>query len=206
MENGGRISLGAAIRLRADYDGDVLRQLAKASRDAKQSRRLLALALVCDGGTRSEAAKLGGGGLQIVRDWVERFNAEGPKGLIDRKASGARPKLTAEQRQALSDLVERGPTPAIHGVVRWRLIDLAQWVWEEFGVSLSESGMSRILKGLGFAKLSARPRHHAQNEHAIEGFEKTSPPCWRRSGSGCRPAPRSSWGGRMKPGSGRKMP
>ncbi len=102
-------------------------------------------------------------------------------------------------------MVERGPIPAIHGVVRWRLIDLMQWVWEEFGISLSEAGMSRTLKTLGFAKLSARPRHHAQNEHAIEGFKKTSPPSWRRSGSGSRLAPRSSCGGRMKPGSARRM-
>lgn len=198
--------MGAAIRLRADYDGETLRRLAKASRDAKQTRRLLALAVIYDGGSRSEAAKLGGVGLQIVRDWVVRFNAEGPSGLLDRKAPGGAPKLTPEQRQALSAIVERGPIAAIHGVVRWRLIDLMQWVWEEFGVSLSESGMSRILKALGFAKLSARPRHHAQNEHAVEGFKKTSPPSWRCSGSGSRRAPRSSYGGRTKPGSGRRTP
>ncbi len=140
--------MGAAIGLRADYDGEALRRLAKASRDAKQTRRLLALAAIYDGGSRSEAAKLGGVGLQIVRDWVVRFNAEGPDGLVDRKARGGMPKLTPEQRQALSAIVERGPIPAVDGVVRWRLIDLAQWVWEEFGVSLSESGMSRMLNRL----------------------------------------------------------
>jgi len=57
-------------------------------------------------------------------------------------------------------------------------------------VSLSESGMSRIVRGLGFAKLSARPRHHAQNEYAIEDFKKTSPPSWRRFARGSHPAPR----------------
>lgn len=198
--------MGAAIGLRTDYDGEALRRLAKMSRDAKQTRRLLALAAIYDGGSRSEAAKLGGVGLQIVRDWVVRLNAEGPDGLVDRKARGGMPKLTPEQRQALSAIVERGPIPAVDGIVRWRLIDLAQWVWEEFGVSLSESGMSRMLKALGFAKLSARPRHHAQNEHAIEGFKKTSPPSWRRSGGGSRPAPRSSCGSRTRRGSGRRTP
>lgn len=73
--------MGAAIGLRADYDGEALRRLAKVSRDAKQTRRLLALAAIYDGGSRSEAAKLGGVDLQIVRDWVVRFNAEGPEGL-----------------------------------------------------------------------------------------------------------------------------
>ena len=81
-------------------------------------------------------------------------------------------------------------TPAIHEVVRWRLIDLMQWVWEEFGISLSEATMSRELKALGYRKISARPRHHAQNEFAIEDFKKTSPPSWRRSGRASRPGPR----------------
>lgn len=81
--------MGAAIRLRADYDGETLRRLAKASRDAKQTRRLLALAMIYDGGSRSEAAKRGGVGLQIVRDWVVRFNTEGPAGLLDARRRAA---------------------------------------------------------------------------------------------------------------------
>ena len=87
-----------------------------------------------DGGKRSDAAEVGGVTLQIVGDWVLRFNAEGPPGLIDRKAPGARPKLDAAQRQALAERVDRGPTPAVDGVVRWRLKDLAQWLSEAFGV------------------------------------------------------------------------
>jgi putative transposase len=78
--------MAAAIELRADYRADDLRRLAKASRDARQTRRLLALAVIYDGGSRTEAARVGGVGLQIVRDWVLRFNAEGPAGLVDRKA------------------------------------------------------------------------------------------------------------------------
>ncbi len=75
---------------------------------------------------------MSGVGLQVIRDWVVRFNADGPNGLIDRKASGPLPKLNNEQRRALARVVENGPIPAIHGVVRWRLKDLAQWIWEEF--------------------------------------------------------------------------
>ncbi|PQO22082.1 IS630 family transposase, partial [Rhodobacteraceae bacterium WD3A24] len=86
--------MGAAIAVRADFTADELRALAKASRDARQTRRLLALATIYDGSARSEATKLGGVGLQIVRDWVVRFNAEGPDGLIDRKAPGKTPLLT----------------------------------------------------------------------------------------------------------------
>ena len=166
--------MGAAIKLRDDFDGAVLRDLAKRSRDGGQSRRLITLAEVYDGRRRSEAARLAGVGLQIVRDWVLRFNAEGPDGLSDRKSAGPQRKLSNEQRTALVRMVERGPIPAIHGVVRWRRSDLAQWLWEEYGVSLDVTTVGRELRRLGFAKLSARPRHYAQNEFAVEAFKKTS--------------------------------
>lgn len=167
--------MGAAIGLRDDFDADALRRLAKGSRAGAQSRRLIALAEIYDGRRRSDAARLAGVGLQIIRDWVLRFNAEGPAGLNDRKAPGPRRKLTDDQRAALAEIVETGPIPAIHGVVRWRRSDLAQWLWEEFGVSLDVTTVGRELRRLGYAKLSARPRHYAQNEYAVAAFKKTSP-------------------------------
>ena len=182
--------MGSAIALREDYDGAELRRLAKATKEAAQGRRLLALSEVYDGGGRLDAARVGGVGLQIIRDWVLRFNAEGPSGLIDRKAPGQTAKLDDTQRRTLSAIVESGPIPAVHGVVRWRLKDLAQWIFDEFGVSLHVSTVSRELRALGFAKVTARPRHHAQNELAIEDFKKVSPPNWRRSEPSLRSASR----------------
>lgn len=182
--------MAAAIGLRSDFDGSELRRLARGSADANQTRRLLALAVVYDGGRRSEAAAVGGVTLQIVRDWVVRFNAEGPAGLLDRKAPGAARRLTEEHRQALAALVESGPIPAIHGVVRWRRKDLVQWLHEEFGVVVAETTVGRVLRAMGYRRLTARPRHHAQNELALEAFKNTSPKSWRRSGRACQPAPR----------------
>jgi transposase len=118
-----------------------------------------------------------------------RFNAHGPDGLIDGKAPGNSRKLNDSQRQALVNIVESGPTPAIHGVVRWRLKDLTLWIWEEFQLSLSETTLSRELRSLGFRKLSARPRHYAQDREAQEVFKKASRPNWRRSGRASRTAP-----------------
>ncbi len=76
---------------------------------------------------RSTRARIGGVGLQIIRDWVLRFNSEGAAGLVDRKAPGRTPLMTDE------------------------------------------------LRAMGFRKLSARPRHHAQDPEAIKAFKKTSP-------------------------------
>jgi putative transposase len=112
---------------------------------------------------------------------VLRFDAEGPGGLAGRKAPGQPSRLSDAHRAALAAVVEDGPTPAIHGVVRWRLVDLCQWLWEEFRVSVSKQTLSRELRAMGYRKLSARPRHHAQAEGAIALFKSPSPPCWTRS-------------------------
>lgn len=170
------------IALRADYDAARLRAEARQSDDAGQTRRLLALAVIYDGLPRTEAARVGGVTLQVVRDWVLRFNGGGPPALIDRKAPGASALLKAEHRAALAAALEAGPIPAVHGVVRWRIVDLCQWLWEEFALSVSKQTLSRELRAMGYRRLSARPRHHAQAAGAIEAFKKTSPRAWRKSG------------------------
>jgi transposase len=161
-----------AIPLRGDFDALALRAAARRTKDAAQARRLLALAAIYDGATRTEAAGIGGVTPQIVRDWVLRFNAEGPDGLVDRKAPGQPPRLNDTHRAALAAVIESGPIPAVHGVVRWRLVDLCQWLWEEFRVTVAKQTLSRELRAMGYRKLSARPRHHAQAEGAIELFTK----------------------------------
>jgi transposase len=175
--------MAAAIGVRGDFEAGALRAAAKRSKDGPQARRLLALAAIYDGARRSEAAKIGGVSLQIVRDWGLRFNAHGPDGLIDRKAPGQALRLKAEHRAALAAILESGPIPAVHGVVRWRIVDLCQWIFEEFRIAVSQQTLSRVLRTMGYRKLSARPLHHAQAEGAIEGFKKVSPRAWKRSGA-----------------------
>ena len=173
--------MSVPLPLRRDFDAPRLRGLAKRTKDGPQARRLLALAAIYDGATRTEAAKIGCVGLQVVRDWVVKFNAQGPDGLIDRKAPGQPPRLNDAHRAALAAIIESGPIPAIHGVVRWRIVDLRQWIFEEFRVVVSEQTLSRVLRKMGYRKLSARPRHHAQAEGAIEDFKKVFPSAWKRS-------------------------
>ena len=171
------------IALRSDYDAARLRAAARQSHDAGQTRRLLALASIYDGATRTEAAAIGGVTLQIVRDWVLKLNERGPDGLVGGKAPGPRSLLEDQHRAALMKVVEDGPIPAVHGVVRWRVIDLCQWVRDEFGLTVSKQTLARELCALGYRKLSARPRHHAQAAGAVEAFRKVSPRAWMRSGA-----------------------
>src|SRR5260370_6367754 len=140
------------IPLRADFDAPRLRAIARGTKNAAQTRRLLARAAVYDGARRTEAAAIGGVTLQIVRDWVIKFNAHGPDGLIDRKAPGQPPKLNDAHRAALKTVIESGPTPAVDGVVRWRLVDLCPWIWQEFRGGIANQTLSRELRALGYRK------------------------------------------------------
>lgn len=169
------------VSLRGEFKAPQLRALARKTKDGPQARRLLALAAIYDGATRTEAARIGGVTLQIIRDWVMRFNARGAAGLLDGKSPGQPSRLNDVQRQAIVRMIESGPIPAMHGVVRWRLIDLSQWVYEEFRITVTKQTLSRELRAMGYRKLSARPRHHAQAEGAIEDFKKSSQRAWMKS-------------------------
>jgi transposase len=134
------------VPLRVDFEASQLRTLARKTKDAPQARRLLALAGIYDGASRTGAAKMGGVTLQIVRDWVIKFNAQGPDGLVDRKSPGKPSRLNAAHRAAIAEMIESGPIPAVHGVVRWRLVHLAQWIFQEFRISVAKQTLSRELR------------------------------------------------------------
>ena len=111
--------MSVPIPLRGDFGAARLRGLAKKTKHAPQARRLLAVAAIYDGATRTEAAKIGGVGLQIIRDWVLRFNARGPDGLVDGKSPGQPSKLNDIQRQTIARMIGIGPLSIIRATV-WR--------------------------------------------------------------------------------------
>ena len=164
--------MGQPIAVRADFAAVEVRRLARRAKDSAQVRRLLAIAAVLDGASRAEAAKVGGMDRQTLRDWVIRFNEQGPDGLINVPAPGAPAKLNPEHRAFLARIVDEGPSPPIDGVVRWRACDLIMRLHEEFGISVSDDTVYRALKDLGFSHVSARPRAYKQDPEAIEAFKK----------------------------------
>ena len=98
------------------------------------------------------------------------------------------PKLDAEHKAFLARLVEEGPIPAVHGVVRWRACDLIMRLHEEFGISVSDDTIYRALKDLGFSHVSARPKAYKQDPAAMAAFKKTLPTGWRKSAPSSRRA------------------
>jgi transposase len=172
--------MAAAVEIREDYSAEELRHLAVKAKDANQARRLLALAAVREGKSREEAARIGGLDRQTLRDWVHAFNKRGPEGLINAKAAGPKPKLSAEQKAELTRIVGTGPDPDKDGVVRWRCADLKRLIGERWDIELGEVSVGRLLKELGFSHVSPRPRHPKQKDGVIETFKKTFPLAWVR--------------------------
>jgi transposase len=191
---------------RRELDSAGLRRAAAGSKDAAAARRMLALALVLAGSSREKAASSCGMDRQSLRDWVHRYNAAGLAGLSNQRAPGSRPKLNKEQSAVVAGWVRAGPQLAEDGVIRWRRIDLARKIEQEFDVCLAERSVGDLLHRLGFRRVSVRPRHPKQDAAALETHKKTSPtwcavPCRSTPGTS-----RSKSGGKMRLGSASKAP
>ena len=157
---------------RLDLDATALRQEAARHCDANVARRILAIAMVLEGATRTQAAESCGMQRQTLRDWVHRYNDDGIGGLSNRKPRGRTPLLTAAQKKELAAVVHAGPDPDVHGVVRWRLIDLKHEIERRFGVVMHERTVGKQLAKLGFRRLSVRPQHPKSDPRKQETFKK----------------------------------
>ena len=170
--------MAAPIKItRTDLDPAGLRRAAGRARHAAAARRMLALALVMEGTSRTEAAQATGMDRQTLRDWVHRYNEEGLTGLTDRQGEvGPRRLLSPDQEAEVAAWVRRGPNLAEDGVVRWRRADLVRAIQARFGVALAERSISTVLRRLGFRRLVPRPRHPGHDAAAQASFRATSPP------------------------------
>ncbi len=197
--------MGVVVAItRSDLTAGALRAAASRKRDGAAARRMLAIALVLEGSDRKTAAETCGMDRQTLRDWVHRYNAEGVRGLHDRKPPGPQPKLTAEQTAELAAWVEAGPDPDRHGVVRWRRVDLRDELARRFGVRLHERSVGKLLARLGYRRLSVRPRHPESDEADQAAFKKTSPRRWRRAVPTAPRASRSKSGSKTRRASASK--
>lgn len=190
---------------RDDLSAADLRQAAARCDDTGQARRALALALVLEGKSRTEAARSAGMDRQTLRDWVHRYNEGGLEGLRNLPNLGAPPrKLATEQEQLVAEWVRQGPDPERHKVVRWRLVDLRDEIAAKFGIQLHERSVGKLLARLKFSHISARPRHPEQDATAQEAHKKTLPASSLPPSLSTPEASRSNSGGRTKPGSASK--
>ncbi len=190
---------------RMDLDAAGLRAAATRAKDVAASRRMLALAMVLEGRTRTEAARAAGMDRQTLRDWVHRYNESGLEGLKNRAgARGPRRKLTEAQEAEFAEWVREGPKLVEHKVVRWRCKDLQGEIARRFGVEMHARTVGKLLERLHFSRVSVRPRHPKQDLAAQEAHKKTSRTWSPRPSPSTPGTGRSSCGGKTKHGSASK--
>jgi transposase len=196
-----RVGVMASVEItRHDFDITQLRAEASRTADARQARRILAIAMVLDGHSRLLAAQAGGMNRQTLRDWVHRYNADGLAGLIDRPRPGPAPRLSEAQMAEVAKWVDDGPDLASDGVVRWRCADLRDRVAARFAVALHERSIGKLLHKLNFSSISVRPLHPKTDLVAQETFKKTLPIWHARQSHPSGLADRSKSGSRMRLG------
>ena len=160
---------------RQDLSISQLRAEAARTADAKQARRILAIAMVLDGHSRLLAAQASAMDRQTLRDWVHRYNAEGIAGLKSGHGPGKPPSLNREQMAELKAIVLKGPDPEKHGVVRWRCVDLRAEVARRYSVEVSKRTVGKWLRKMQLTRLQPRPFHPKKDDAAQTAFKKTSP-------------------------------
>lgn len=199
--------MSRAVKItRLDLSAKDLRRLAKKEKTTLIVRRMLSIALVLDGADRASAAIACGMDRQTLRDWAHRYNADGIAGLGERRKTGRKHKLDAVQAKAFAALVEAGPDPKLHKVVRWRCVDLQRELKTRFGVEVHERTVGKFLAKLGYRRLSVRPQHPDADPAAEEAFKKTFPKRWLRRSPKRPVASQSKSGSRTKPASASKAP
>jgi transposase len=157
-----------------DYSAADLRRLMSQQKDGAVVRRLMALALILEGKSRTEAAQHSGMERQTLRDWVHRYNVEGVAGLFSRAGPGPAPLLTEAQMAQFRELVINGPDPETDKVIRWRCIDLRDKVEQHFSVTVHKRTVAKWLRQLELTRLQPRPFHPKKDAAAQEAFKKNS--------------------------------
>lgn len=193
--------MAAASITRTDMSAAELRAAARRCADTRQACRILAIAMVLDGSSREAAARACGMDRQTLRDWVHRFNEAGVDGLADRARSGRPARLSWVEQGRVVRWVEQGASLAEDGVVRFRRADLRTRIARAFGVELHERSVGKLLRRLGYRRLSVRPLHPQTDLAAQEAFKKTSRALLPTPSARSTPAGRSRSGSRTKPGS-----
>lgn len=191
------------LEVRKDITATVLRKKARSEKDGRVASRLLGIANILDGMDRDQAARCVGMTRQTLRDWVRRYNDAGVEGMGNKPKGRPKRALTPKQEQEIDAFVSQGPEGTL---VRWRCVDVQREIEKRFGVALHERTVGKLLRKLGFRRLSVRPINPEGDLEAQEAFKKTLLRGWQKSSPRQHKEKQSSSGSKMKRGSAKKVP
>jgi len=193
-----------AVAIIHHVEPEELRRLGREQTSGRMASRMFAIANVLDGLSREDAATHAGMERQSLRDWVHRFNAEGVEGLRDRPHKGRPRRMHKGIEEAFCKRVDKGPDANTDKLVRWRRVDLQEWLKSEHTITYHERSIGKILKRLGYSHVSTRPVHPENDPEAMEAFKKTLQRQSKKPFPKVPKTKRLNSGSKMKRASGKK--
>ena len=145
--------------------------LSQQTTDLREYRRFRAWELHRQGWKQQAIADALGVTQGAVSQWLTRANEHGVEALRRRKAPGAKPQLTPEQKAQIPELLKQGPEAfGFRGDV-WTRDRVATVIHREFGVSYHPVHVGRILKALGWTRQKPERRARQRDEEAIARWQ-----------------------------------
>lgn len=148
------------------------RPLGAPPQDWQEGRRLRALALYEEGWKAIRIAEALGVTRGAVSQWRAAARVGGREALRRRPRRGHPPKLTAEQRRHLPDLLTRGAEA--YGFVGdvWTTTRVAEVIRREFGVRHHPAHVSRVLAAIRWTQQTPIRRASQRTDAAITAFRE----------------------------------
>lgn len=164
----------------------------KGSADMLEFRRRRALALLDEGRSLNEVARLLGCAPSSVMRWRDRRRRGGLRALKVGTSPGRPPKLTPVQQQRLVKLLLRGAMTHGYTTEIWTTARIAEVIEEHFGVTYHRDHVGRLMHGLGWSAQTPERRAVERNDEAIERWKKKRWPRVKKTLQGWVPTSSSS--------------
>ena len=144
--------------------------------DWREGRRLRAWELHEQGWQNKQIAAALGVTEGAVSQWLKRGREGGKEALRNRPHPGARPRLSAQQRARLPELLKRGAEAyGFLGDV-WTQQRIVAVIRQEFGVTYHHDHIGRLLRSLGWSVQQPVERASESNEEAIARWREQTWP------------------------------
>jgi transposase len=153
------------------------------AKDWREVRRRRAWELKQHGWKQRDIAEALGVTEGAVSQWLKTARAEGVKGLAARKHSGRPPRLTAEQRRMIPELLTQGAEAHGFRGNLWTRARVVVVLRREFGVTHSPQHVGTLLQQCGWSRQQPMRRARQRDELAIANWPHTIWPRLKKSGS-----------------------
>lgn len=154
-----------------ETDMDELRRHERATRDARERKRIMGIRLKIEGYSVKEIMRIIPVTQSGLLRWVKKYNEKGFEGLKSKNPPGRARYLSEGRLAIVREWLDYGPEER-HGCRFWTGKKLIEAIEKEFGVSYALNGIYDLLKDLGYSRKVMKTRHYKSDPEREEEFKK----------------------------------